>query len=559
MENIEGDNDLQMCGGCGRRFERKAALHSHSQLCTKRIAVCNTIKENSSKIAQEEKQEAKVHKNIKCAKMVTDYNVQGAEKRKPLIIRRKCNSLETEKSNEVMNFNNSECIRVSEENTSLADVVNNFEVNMAETSGSSTISIELSTKDTIVEEDESLENEMPVPEMMEVLNIIGIPVANKIITPYVEETDKHTPDVKNESPVEDNIQNIGVVSAESEVIYIDDDSNDEKMDVSEKDADKQHTKLNEDIQSVLYEIMLLNNQENEEIPVETNLEITGGAKKRKRSFSVELHEEEINDVKKSSATLEAKVEKYIDKKSLTCLPCNMKFDSNYYLMTHMSKHFSWFCYQCIKCSFMSYFKTTCVLHAYEIHRQPVNLATQNILPIPNWKTIEMSTSFHPLENDDNNVKEMITSESDMNVTDKVNVTDTDIIAINDQTDMKDPVTRKMIMEVIFGSNFSTASSEEHQPVNNDEKLNNAYSLSPVHDQNEVSHDKVLYGAKQSTKSTAIILNYPSVLPTRNESEAIREVSEAECALNSVTSPVLRVTKPVKVYMKKTNTAIKKAD
>lgn len=43
MEHFEDDFELQRCGGCGRRFERKAALTSHSQICQKRIAACSRI------------------------------------------------------------------------------------------------------------------------------------------------------------------------------------------------------------------------------------------------------------------------------------------------------------------------------------------------------------------------------------------------------------------------------------------------------------------------------------------------------------------------------------
>lgn len=49
MDNFETDNDMQMCGGCGKRFERKAALNSHSQTCVKRIAAKNTIVVNKLK------------------------------------------------------------------------------------------------------------------------------------------------------------------------------------------------------------------------------------------------------------------------------------------------------------------------------------------------------------------------------------------------------------------------------------------------------------------------------------------------------------------------------
>ncbi|XP_046742724.1 uncharacterized protein LOC124409259 [Diprion similis] len=41
MDHFESDLELQRCGGCGRRFDRRAALISHSQSCQKRIAACN--------------------------------------------------------------------------------------------------------------------------------------------------------------------------------------------------------------------------------------------------------------------------------------------------------------------------------------------------------------------------------------------------------------------------------------------------------------------------------------------------------------------------------------
>lgn len=42
IEHFEDDSELQRCGGCGRRFERRAALISHAQICHKRIAACNS-------------------------------------------------------------------------------------------------------------------------------------------------------------------------------------------------------------------------------------------------------------------------------------------------------------------------------------------------------------------------------------------------------------------------------------------------------------------------------------------------------------------------------------
>ncbi|XP_034941150.1 zinc finger protein 800 [Chelonus insularis] len=41
MAHLESDGELQRCGGCGKRFDRKAALQSHSQTCQRRLAACN--------------------------------------------------------------------------------------------------------------------------------------------------------------------------------------------------------------------------------------------------------------------------------------------------------------------------------------------------------------------------------------------------------------------------------------------------------------------------------------------------------------------------------------
>ncbi|XP_076234025.1 LOW QUALITY PROTEIN: uncharacterized protein LOC143178963 [Calliopsis andreniformis] len=42
MDHLESDSELQRCGGCGKRFDRKAALSSHSQYCHRRVAACES-------------------------------------------------------------------------------------------------------------------------------------------------------------------------------------------------------------------------------------------------------------------------------------------------------------------------------------------------------------------------------------------------------------------------------------------------------------------------------------------------------------------------------------
>ncbi|XP_014602294.1 PREDICTED: zinc finger protein 800 [Polistes canadensis] len=52
MNHLESDSELQRCGGCGKRFDRKAALFSHSQYCQRRIAACNEAKIKEKKAAK---------------------------------------------------------------------------------------------------------------------------------------------------------------------------------------------------------------------------------------------------------------------------------------------------------------------------------------------------------------------------------------------------------------------------------------------------------------------------------------------------------------------------
>ena len=83
MNDFEGDNDLQMCGGCGKRFERKAALNSHSQLCMKRLAVCNSIKENNKRSGEQKFFKDKPNTNASTSVR------RGAARRKPTVVQKK--------------------------------------------------------------------------------------------------------------------------------------------------------------------------------------------------------------------------------------------------------------------------------------------------------------------------------------------------------------------------------------------------------------------------------------------------------------------------------------
>jgi hypothetical protein len=100
---------------------------------------------------------------------------------------------------------------------------------------------------------------------------------------------------------------------------------------------------------------------------------------------------------------------YIDKNELKCIPCETAYLSVYRLLRHMSLHFSWFRFQCSKCSYMSFNKYDCTTHAYDHHSTPNNLMESTVLPIPKWKVLCASHDFTELtavdssSSDDNQV------------------------------------------------------------------------------------------------------------------------------------------------------------
>lgn len=99
MNDFECSSDLKMCGGCGKRFERRAALQSHLQLCLKRS---DAIKEDNVKPPHgEDKQSERDAASLK-----SSPKSLGSERRKPPIILRRCHPVATirRSSNDVVIF-----------------------------------------------------------------------------------------------------------------------------------------------------------------------------------------------------------------------------------------------------------------------------------------------------------------------------------------------------------------------------------------------------------------------------------------------------------------------
>ncbi|KAL3276754.1 hypothetical protein HHI36_012124 [Cryptolaemus montrouzieri] len=163
LDNVEGDNDLQMCGGCGKRFERKAALLSHSVMCTKRIAICNSIKENNAKKKEADDRENK--QKIKTAKLNKPPLI-GSAKRKP-----ECLITYKPKTDDSQIETNT--LKDEEQNSNSKNMIENVEVSERQLDEVITITSE--------EDDDTNEIENDMTEQFDresVMSIIGVDINN---------------------------------------------------------------------------------------------------------------------------------------------------------------------------------------------------------------------------------------------------------------------------------------------------------------------------------------------------------------------------------------------
>lgn len=83
MNDFECDSELKMCGGCGKRFERKAALHSHLQVCLKRSVA---IKEDNAKRIQGDDKQA--GRDSTCLFRDPMKPVGSGKRKPPIVLRR---------------------------------------------------------------------------------------------------------------------------------------------------------------------------------------------------------------------------------------------------------------------------------------------------------------------------------------------------------------------------------------------------------------------------------------------------------------------------------------
>ncbi|KAJ8941451.1 hypothetical protein NQ318_016891 [Aromia moschata] len=487
LNNIEGDNDFQMCGGCGKRFERKAALHSHAQMCIKRIAVCNTIKENNAKKKEEESKENR-SKIPKLEKSGPSEAPKGSSKRKPYLLRTyrssdksltdtdrvvppqeicdvnaNCEKLksycDSEKNDEKSKTSRTPVISSSETNVSPAKSKNGCPSpsvegidteKMLNIIGVSSISNNTITKNEDVDKSgfegfaveenkshtasdfdlfcQSIADQLSanIPEEAEdTFNKTGrtIPlilrkhsiksekrktILDPINADSLPENEKLSSVETEDKKLQNNVVENGIKESQgsknlppTSPFRITVKSLEELTGVSSANQTK-CSKLRNDIESTNAEV---SDTIRANISPDKLQRRVPKALKRKRTASLDhilndplkLDEDPLSS--KKDVSFLSKAAPYMDQNKLLCVPCQLSYTNLSKLLWHMSAHFSWFRFQCSRCSFISFNKFDCASHARRSHNVKKRSMQSVVLPIPNWKTVLMSHDFCQLKDD----------------------------------------------------------------------------------------------------------------------------------------------------------------
>ncbi|XP_056638296.1 uncharacterized protein LOC130446220 [Diorhabda sublineata] len=398
LNNIEGDNDFQMCGGCGKRFERKAALHSHAAMCIKRIAVCNTIKENNAKKKEELPKDTKTKLNK--IEKTTDSHPKGALKRKPYLLRTYKQPVEIQITcdTNLAHRNSDECDFYDDNS-----VKTNCDYSKVKTRNNATVSVksEVISSNSLYSDSEKMET--LESQINEIERDHRIEVIKEVSPSQVSDTSSKNSDKKVGKRVSDEDISDSQQSYDSN--ETDKDSLSNLNDTLEfQSPGKISIRSLEELrgfpkETIDEDTLILEPSKPNKSPKSSKRMI-----KRKRTpssdsdqnnksfkqsdFDVLLDKQDLNFMARASP--------YIDRKNLTCKSCQTQHPSLSKLLWHMSAHFSWFRYQCSRCSFVSFGKPECANHAKSIHDIRDDEIANVVLPIPNWKTLLLSNEFKEL-------------------------------------------------------------------------------------------------------------------------------------------------------------------
>ncbi|KAF5270330.1 hypothetical protein FQR65_LT05518 [Abscondita terminalis] len=534
INDLECNKDLQMCGGCGRKFERKAALNSHSHFCNKRIALCNSIKENKVKKLHDENE-----KMPKLTKIDEKSTIGVVRRRKPLvahkILRFDCYEDDIHKNKDVEESKVVvDCVEENVDGTVIEEV-SEFKKD----------TMNLDAKERHI--DKNAENLFIVLDTEKTATENCSDDCSSMNKRELNGTDKATTTTIEECK-------------ESHALHFQ----------SNNYIDKETITVEEKTEKVLVA------SDTEEATTENCIS------KVESMFPIDdcssVIKRKLKDTSKTTTkrkckewhALYFKSNNYIDKEKITCLPCAKVFKSNKSLMKHMAGHFNWNRYQCKNCSYKSYQRSKCENHCESVHRiTDKDALNECVLRISHKKIMDLSTEFIHYANESNN----LTTEPALKISNNAD----SISEIEEEPSSIDKVTtvpeqnkeltgavlekvdlpkspnssvRKMIMEVIFGSEI-TASTTLLNENKNDEGDLKAVAKNVDENGDVYNHEE--------TEDFAAIHSLKDSRPVRNRTATVKEdflydmtqILKLKPSKEKGPVDINTKQKPLKIYTRKT--------
>ncbi|XP_015606310.1 uncharacterized protein LOC107273033 [Cephus cinctus] len=352
MNQVESDAELQRCGGCGRRFDRKAALQSHLQLCQRRIAVCNGAANKAKKSGKiPSVDNVFIHNNS--AKLIAEMHdevphTSTADTKSSPVKGDPSTWTETESQVAGMDFSKS-----SEENE--------LSIRVDEVSTLSTADWEMLGVNTFCEKEESrinsnksTSNECYDKESCSVTNIKDLPtLAAAPDSPEILYTRI------NASPP--NSVTVGSKRRKIDTI----------------DGGKEFA-IESEISLQQKSLALPNNSTSITSSTSTKSSTTTAVES---SFIAK--NDNVDNSKMDNFSSKYDISRISNIRKLQCLKCRRKFSSITNLRRHMAIHMGWNRYSCALCDFKSFVKCDCLAHCNKVHDAKNNqgLLEQIVVPI----------------------------------------------------------------------------------------------------------------------------------------------------------------------------------
>ncbi|XP_057339111.1 zinc finger protein 800 [Microplitis mediator] len=455
MTHLESDTELQRCGGCNKRFDRKAALLAHSQICQRRQAACNDVatKSKRSKVVSETTTEKSTPEKLTSTPEVGSSSVVESQDIPTKKISTESESLVTssEDPDRLLNLPNvSPAVTITR---------------LSQRQPPAEISIRVEGVASLSKDAwEKMGNEASALSLNTDVDLLRIPSDT---TPT-----KTSPN--------DN------VSDDPEIIF----TNIEKAQSVSGNKGSKKRKMGKSSTST---------DSNKRI----NLLMQG---KQEKKNSTETNS--------SPDKPEDKMTNFSSPRKFECIPCKRTFSNLTNLRRHMAEHISWNRFRCKLCDFECFDKIDCVAHCNKIHNAKnsrTSIANMIIESPLNEKPTDSSRGLlkkHHILKDSAKHKiidgtKSAISTNDVKVNQKVNSSQHDVKEINksgsstdengscspkldeELSDEKselvkkasldeDPELRRMVMEVIFGSsetvNEQPGSSAEVQEIRDYKKI-----------------------------------------------------------------------------------------